>query len=490
MFTGKYRNIHFSYMLSLFFYLFLTILELFATFFLFIYLFINNKKFIQNQTHQQHVVRVRDMENMCPMAEVKNREESFYLTIYIQEHRIKSLTKMGLFASDNYTVECYVCGHRNPVLSGDDAIFHTSRCWFPRVRDFQKQHSEKVFESFDHLKFEASRICTFIDWPVPRLNPFDLAATGLFYLRDSDRCMCIFCFEIWRANDDEHHCRNVSGNISIQSFLILKSHKTDILVQHKPRGRERFHFYNEWSQVTKNSYFNQIGRRMSTFEDHSWPLPDCCAELAKAGFIYTGLSDHVKCFMCGLSLHNFYYSDDKTALHFLHSPQCEFLSRSHGVPEKQFPLIPVPQPYEQLNQIQGQIYKYSDKDLNFLLNDIEQFENIPKSIIKKVLKNKLQLDGMLFVDGEEYRRQVCKMMDVLEQEKDYYTFPNSPTNDDLKEFYQCSLCKICNCSIADLIFMPCQHVVICQKCFDNGESSRRCPVHNCIIDDSIRLIYP
>ena len=445
------------------------------------------------------------MENKYHLAEARNRDESFYLTkfdYYIEEHRIKHLARMGFFATDNYTVECYVCGYRNILRNGEEVMFHTSGCWFPRVHDFQKQHSEKVFESFDHLKFEASRVCTFIDWPIPWLNPFDLAAMGLFYLRDSDRCMCIFCFGIfkdWELNNDKHWCREVVGNISIQSFLILKSHKSDILVQHKPRSRERFHFYNVWSNVTNTAHFNQSDRRMSTFDGHSWPLPDGSTELSEAGFIYTGLSDHVKCFMCGLSLHNFYYYDDKTALHFLHSPKCEFLCyNSHPekpLPEKSFPLIPIPQPYEQLNRTRGQTYEYSDTDLDFLLNDnrdhiLKLFSiegKIPKyETIKRMLKNKLELNGMLFVDGDE----VCKMMDDLEKEKDYYNFPNCPTNDDLKEFYRCSLCKICNHRIADLIFMPCKHVVICQKCFDNGESSRRCPVHNCIIDDSIRLIYP
>lgn len=79
-------------------------------------------------------------------------------------------------------------------------------------------------------RFEEVRLASFKEWPVPFINPKDLAAAGFYYTKQSD---CVKCFECnteickWEVGDDpmiEHErwggrCRFIRkfpcGNVSI-----------------------------------------------------------------------------------------------------------------------------------------------------------------------------------------------------------------------------------------------------------------------------------
>ena len=59
------------------------------------------------------------------------------------------------------------------------------------------------------------------------------------------------------------------------------------------------------------------------------------AELARAGFYYTGQGDLVKCFCCGIGVHSWCPLDDPEDEHHIHSANCPFLinpSSSGNVP--------------------------------------------------------------------------------------------------------------------------------------------------------------
>ena len=66
-------------------------------------------------------------------------------------------------------------------------------------------------------------------------------------------------------------------------------------------------------------------QRLSTFI--SWPLQmkPSAAELAAANFIYTGMSDIVKCITCGLKLKHWERTDVAMTEHQKHSKDCNFL---------------------------------------------------------------------------------------------------------------------------------------------------------------------
>ena len=50
----------------------------------------------------------------------------------------------------------------------------------------------------DGLRYERTRLDTFIGWPKPWVKPEDLARDGFFFLRTADSCMCVFCFNIFK----------------------------------------------------------------------------------------------------------------------------------------------------------------------------------------------------------------------------------------------------------------------------------------------------
>lgn len=66
--------------------------------------------------------------------------------------------------------------------------------------------------------------------------------------------------------------------------------------------------------------------RLSSYQ--RWPkqiIPDKFS-LAKSGFFYTGQSDTVKCFCCGVQISNWESSDNSFQEHYKHSPKCDFLT--------------------------------------------------------------------------------------------------------------------------------------------------------------------
>jgi len=48
-------------------------------------------------------------------------------------------------------------------------------------------------------------------------------------------------------------------------------------------------------------------------------------DMAKAGFIYLGIQDHVKCLSCFKDFDDWQQDDDPLVKHLVQSPQCPFL---------------------------------------------------------------------------------------------------------------------------------------------------------------------
>ena len=66
--------------------------------------------------------------------------------------------------------------------------------------------------------------------------------------------------------------------------------------------------------------------RLTSYQQ--WPkqiIPDKFS-LAKSGFFYTGQSDIVKCFSCGVQVCDWKNTDDSFQEHYKNSPECVFLA--------------------------------------------------------------------------------------------------------------------------------------------------------------------
>lgn len=62
------------------------------------------------------------------------------------------------------------------------------------------------------------------------------------------------------------------------------------------------------------------------FQSHYQQPEDLC----DAGFYYTKIGDHVKCFMCGLTLKNWFEHQLPWEQHAIYAPHCNYLAMARG----------------------------------------------------------------------------------------------------------------------------------------------------------------
>ena len=268
----------------------------------------------------------------------------------------------------------FVCYHKEK----------SPECNFIKLFDSGSDNARpsKKFFSYRSLFYEKERLETFIEWPVPFLNPEELAADGFYFLRKRDHCACVFCRGIigaWEVGDTsrgEHrrhfpHCPFINGqavgNIPMKCSYILDKLPLDGEECPLPRPKEEDcgggGGENEDVVDINNILSNErdeeimagggvnldeiiIGggggslRRYSgpkrrdyvTRESRIWSFnrwPDRMVQMpedmANAGFFSCGLSDHVSCFHCGNGLRNWEIEDKPWEEHARWYPDCNFV---------------------------------------------------------------------------------------------------------------------------------------------------------------------
>ena len=76
-----------------------------------------------------------------------------------------------------------------------------------------------------------------------------------------------------------------------------------------------------------NDMENEDQRLRSFQRNNGWKGAVDPRKLAEAGFYYTGIHDHVKCFACDVSLKSWLPSDDPVKEHLKIEPNCSYISR-------------------------------------------------------------------------------------------------------------------------------------------------------------------
>lgn len=84
---------------------------------------------------------------------------------------------------------------------------------------------------------------------------------------------------------------------------------------------------HDWHPVYPQ-YMNYT-RRLRSFDKWPTQLVPTGVELARAGFFYTGYSDEVKCFSCGVELHNWKDKDTAPSEHRRWSKFCRYMKMTH-----------------------------------------------------------------------------------------------------------------------------------------------------------------
>lgn len=182
----------------------------------------------------------------------------------------------------------------------------------------------KTWESFDSLKSQRARLLTFKRWPLSWLSPRDLAHAGFFYLKKSDFVQCAFCRGV--VGDWEKH--DIPAREHAKFFPCCP------LVNNLPVGNIR-----DLQVRPKFQDYISPKVRLATFKDWPQDMTQKPHQLAEAGFIYQGLSDHVKCFFCGGGLRNWDPRDKPWRLHRMYFPHCDFATFGYLVCQEPFDSI-------------------------------------------------------------------------------------------------------------------------------------------------------
>ncbi|NP_076477.3 baculoviral IAP repeat-containing protein 3 isoform X1 [Rattus norvegicus] len=220
--------------------------------------------------------------------------------------------------------------------------------------------SADTFELKYDFSCELYRLSTYSTFPagVP-VSERSLARAGFYYTGVNDKVKCFSCglmLDNWKQGDSpiEKHRKlypscsfvqtlNPANSLEASPQPPLPSTATSTMPSGFAASESTGYFSGSYSSFPSdpvNFRANQDCPAFSTSPYHfamntekarlltyqTWPLSFLSpAELAKAGFYYTGPGDRVACFACGGKLSNWDRKDDPLSEHRRHFPSCPFL---------------------------------------------------------------------------------------------------------------------------------------------------------------------
>ncbi|XP_069080442.1 baculoviral IAP repeat-containing protein 1-like [Pleurodeles waltl] len=197
-------------------------------------------------------------------------------------------------------------------------------------------------QSVERYRAEEERSDSFKSWPpYARADPAALARAGFFFtdFKDTVQCFsCGGCLGNWEEGDDpwkEHakwfpkcmflqteksrdditeYIGSYSGFEGVTGELFLSSPIKKSL----PKDTE--------GSVIANIFEEELVR-LESFKTWSEEAHADAAALAKAGFFYTGVTDTVQCFSCGLTISQFDTTDDPWTEHVKYKSKCMYYGK-------------------------------------------------------------------------------------------------------------------------------------------------------------------
>ena len=277
----------------------------------------------------------------------------------------------------------------------------------------QEMRAESAGVMPENMNDEERRFATFPVSLEINVDTRELAKAGFYYIGPGDRVRCAFCkvnLHNWKEGDDvyEEHDKYAPA---CPFMAILEIEKMGVFYQ-KPRNRHM--------AVESN--------RIKTFA--GWKTSQTPEDLARAGFIYMGNGDRVKCFFCAGQLYNWEAGDKPWEEHARHFPQCSYLLQSKGkafVERVQTSFSSATGPIRHLTEEKG-----------------EELPLIPSSSERDV------------------KALEAKIKDLKDRK----------------------LCKICFDSPFNIVFLPCGHLVCCSTC---APALENCCICRSLIRGTVRV---
>lgn len=332
---------------------------------------------------------------------------------------------------------------------------------------------------------------TFKYWPVGYISPSELAGEGLFYSRNEDRCSCVYCWEVYDGWKKGCSVKEKHYEKSPDCFKIVMKHKAEDFW----KGPNKFYrdpygidkcghevaekFINNCKkdrviidESRKNSVhlddFENAGifphhdvqvfpkyadknDRLRTF--HEWPknvmTHQSPEDLAEAGFLYTGIGDFVACFSCGQIIGIFENDDIAWIEHAKFSPYCRYLLY------KKNPRF-VKRVHEQLFQFDPNTGKFHNSKVTKITAAAATAGAATAGAPEKSAP--LESPSTPSPSSSDYRPPI-----VIFDENEARTGQRRE-----------GVCRICFSNPAEVIFIPCAHMVVCHSCCVRDLDS--CPI--------------
>lgn len=275
-----------------------------------------------------------------------------------------------------------------------------------------------------------TRLQTFEHWPNPYISKRSLAEAGFIYTGEDDIVQCPLCSiegYRWVAGDipmEDHrvwspNCpfvrRNIEHDHSESNAIGLDTcgnYGIEILPNSVPEDNKfdykRLGVHKIKSPVNEDKI--TLESRLATFDNWPKSLKQKPAELAEAGFYYTGVGDQTLCFYCGGGLKDWEEDDQPWEQHALWFSKCMFVILKKGV------------------DFIEKVKREKDCQLSLPSNQEVKAKEEPAS-------SSTELSGQ------------CENLNGKESEAAEKT-----------------LCKICFKNELGVVFLPCGHIVACVDC--------------------------
>ncbi|XP_076445103.1 uncharacterized protein LOC143283006 isoform X2 [Babylonia areolata] len=202
--------------------------------------------------------------------------------------------------------------------------------------------------------------------------------------------------------------------------------------------------------------------RINTFEN--WPHRSTHppAEMAEAGFYYTGHADLVRCFHCKGGLKTWESSDKPWVEHSRWFPRCPFVRLYKGqkfVDAVQKLNNPETRPTITEEQIEREIKRMEEEERRNVGSDVVLFSTSTPPAPED--------DGTL---GPLARTALRINADVAPGTLTDMAEQLAEENEEMRDHVRCKMCQMSNVSV---LFLPCGHLVACAQC---APALRRCAI--------------
>ncbi|XP_045195485.2 baculoviral IAP repeat-containing protein 2-like isoform X2 [Mercenaria mercenaria] len=244
-------------------------------------------------------------------------------------------------------------------------------------------------------------------------------------------------------------------------------------------------------------------KRLESFEAWQEYIPVEKLDLVEAGLVYTGVGDSVRCYFCGGGLRNWERGDVPMEEHAKWYPKCPhiLLVKGQAYVEK---LSRGEKP-----EVDG-VTRLQDKSTTANLIDSMAAQScIQIGYTDKMVQKAINIHTNKYGNSDFKGKELCEIIFELEENPDasftetgrddknqIAQLESNATNEDIEpletlleenqKLKENQMCKICLDSRADIIFLPCGHMVSCPQC---APALTKCPVCRKTVNGHIKAVF-